>query len=119
MKFPTSLKPGLIGVALGAVATLAIGFGQGGWHTSKSAERLADERSVVAVTQALVPVCVAQSKLDPEATAKIAKMATMITDYEKRDYVMKAGWATSSAADGPNRDVATACAGVLVKSRQS
>ena len=117
MKLPTSLKPGLIGAALGAIATLIIGFNQGGWYTSKSAEQLADDRSAVAVVAALVPICVAQSKLDPDSTAKVTAMAAMVTGYEQRDYVMKAGWATTSP-DGPNRDVASACADVLVKARQ-
>jgi hypothetical protein len=36
-----------------------------------------------------------------------------------RDYVMKAGWATASGSESPNGDVATACADILVKARQS
>jgi hypothetical protein len=117
MKIPVALKPGLTGAALGAVATLVIGFNQGGWYTSKAADQLASKRASLAVVDALVPICIAQSKLDPESPAKITKMAAMITGYEKRDYVMKAGWATSSP-DGPNGDVASACAEVLLKSHQ-
>jgi hypothetical protein len=98
---------------------MVIGFSQGGWYTGKSAERLADQRSSVAVVDALVPICVAQSKLDPESGAKITKMTSMVTGYERRDYVMKIGWATSSQADGPNGDVASACADALLKARQS
>lgn len=118
MKIPASLKPGLTGAALGAVATMVIGFSQGGWYTATSAEQLADKRSSLAVVDALVPICIAQSKLDPEGGAKITKMAAMVTGYEKRDYVMKAGWATSSPADGPNGDVASACADALLKAHQ-
>lgn len=119
MKIPASLKPGLAGAALGAVATMAIGFSSGGWYTTKSAERLADDRSSVAVVNALVPVCVAQSKLDPNGAAKITEMTKMVTSYEQRDYVLKAGWATTSGEETANRDVATACADVLLKARQS
>lgn len=118
MKIPASLKPGLTGAGLGAVATMIIGFSQGGWYTTQSAERLADERASVAVVDALVPVCVAQSKLDPNSAEMIAKMTAMVTGYEKRDYVMKAGWATTSGSESANRDVASACADVLVKARQ-
>jgi hypothetical protein len=114
-----SLKPGLTGAALGAIATMIIGFSQGGWYTTKSAEKLAVERSSVAVVDALVPVCVAQSKLDPEAATKITAMTKMVTDYEKRDYVIKAGWATTSGSENANSDVAAACAGALVKAAQS
>jgi hypothetical protein len=118
MQIPASVKPGLIGAALGAVATMVIGFQQGGWHTATSAEQLASQRSSVAVVGALVPICVAQSKLDPESGDKITKMAAMVTGYERRDYVMKAGWATSSPDDGPNGDVASACADALLKANQ-
>jgi hypothetical protein len=119
MKIPTWLKPGLIGAALGAVATMVIGFNQGGWYSNKSAEKLADDRSAVAVVGALVPVCLAQAKLDPQGIEKIKAMTTMVTSYERRDYLIKAGWATTSTADGPNRDVATACADTLIKPGQS
>ena len=119
MNILTSLAPGLIGAALGAVATMAIGFTQGGWYTSRSAEQLAEARSTIALVDALVPFCVSQSKLDPHGAAKVSSMTTMVTDYEKRDFVMKAGWATVPGSESPNRDVANACAGVLVKARQS
>ena len=119
MQIPASLKPGLTGAALGAVATLIIGFSAGGWYTTGSAEKLATTRSAVAVVDALVPVCVAQSKLDPNGAAKITAMTGMVTNYEKRDFVMKAGWATTSGSENANSDVASACANVLVKARQS
>jgi pimeloyl-ACP methyl ester carboxylesterase len=119
VKIPAALKPGLTGAALGAIATMVIGFSQGGWYTTKSAEELADQKSSLAVVDALVPVCVAQSKLDPESATKITAMTKMVTDYEKRDYVIKAGWATTSGSEDANRDVAAACAGVLVKAGQS
>jgi hypothetical protein len=119
MQVPTYLKPGLIGAALGAVATMVIGFSQGGWYTTKSAEKLADDRTSVAVVAALVPVCVAQSKLDPNGAAKITEMTKMVTSYEQRDYVMKAGWATAAGEESANGAVATACADVLLKARQS
>jgi len=119
MNIPTWLKPGLTGAALGAVATMIIGFNQGGWYTTKSAEQLADDRSAVAVVDALVPLCVAQSKLDPDSVTKISAMTAMVTGYERRDYVMKAGWATTPSADEPNRDVASACADTLIKPSQS
>jgi len=119
MNIPTWLKPGLTGVALGAVATMIVGFSQGGWYTTKSAEKMADERSAVAVVDALVPLCIAQSKLDPDSKTKITAMTAMVTGYERRDYVMKAGWATSPSAEGPNGAVATACAETLIKPSQS
>ncbi len=118
MTIAASLMSGLFGAAVGSLATAAIGFGLGGWYTTGAADYLARQQSTAAVTEALVPVCLAQSKLDPDYAAKVAKMTHMITGYERRDYVIKAGWATASAAEGPNRDVAAACADVLIAPKQ-
>lgn len=115
MQFPTWTKPGITGAIVGAIATMIIGFSQGGWYTDSAAERLADQRSDVAVIEALVPICISQSKLDPQGTAKLGQLVAMKSSYEQRDFVISTGWATMPAADGPNRDLASKCADVLVK----
>lgn len=115
MKIPTWLKPAITGGIAGAIATMVIGFNQGGWYSNGSAERLATERSKVAVVAALVPICVSQQKMDPESATKLTQLVAMKTSYEQRDFVMKSGWATMPAASEPNRDVATACADTLAK----
>jgi hypothetical protein len=118
MNIPTWTVSAVAGAVLGAAAAVAIGFTQGGWYTADGAEQLASEKSAVAAIDALVPVCLGQAKLDPDAAAKLKKMLTMVTSYEQRDYVMQVGWATLPATTGPNRDLASACADVLAKSRQ-
>ncbi len=119
MQTPIWLKPAVIGAVVGAVATMVLGFSQGGWYLGSSAEQLADQRSEAAVTAALVPVCISQSKLDPDATSKFAQFGAIKTTYERRDFVMKAGWATVPAAESPNGNLAGACAEVLSKAAQS
>jgi len=118
MKIPTWTKPAIVGAIAGAVVTMILGFSQGGWYTGGSAERLASQRSEAAVVEALTPICVSQSKLDPESVAKLAQLVAMKTSYEQRDFVMKAGWATMPAAAQPDRDLASACAEVLSKPTQ-
>lgn len=115
MKMPTWLKPALTGGIAGAVVTMLIGFNQGGWYSSGSAERLATERSKVAVIAALVPVCVSQQKSDPDSATKLTELVAMKTSYEQRDFVIKSGWATMPATTEPNRELATACADSLAK----
>lgn len=115
MKIPEWTKPAITGAIFGAVATMALGFTLGGWHSSASAIHLADQQSAAAVIKALAPVCVGQSKLDPDSAGKIKLLTAMVTGYERRDYVMKAGWATVAGSDSPDRDVAAACADILVK----
>lgn len=113
MKIPTWTKPAIVGAIVGAIATMIIGFSQGGWYTGNSAELLADQKSKIAVIDALIPICISQQQLDPDATAKLGQLVAMKTSYEQRDFVMKTGWATMPAADQPNRDLAAACAETL------
>ncbi len=115
MKVPTWTKPGVTGAILGSVATMILGFTQGGWYSDSSAESLAKERSAVAVIEALVPVCVSQSKSGLDASTRLDELGALKTSYERRDYVMKAGWATMPAEESPNRDLASACAEMLSK----
>ena len=115
MQIPTWTKPGITGAIVGAIATMIIGFSQGGWYSGGSAERLAQERAEVAVLDALVPICINQSKLDPDTTAKLGQLLAIKTSYEQRDFVISSGWATMPATDGPNRDLASKCANALVK----
>ena len=76
---------------------------------------MAQQRSIAAVAQALIPVCINQSKADPEATAKLKQLGALETSYERHEFVMKSGWATMPAAGAPNSDLAAACAEVLLK----
>jgi hypothetical protein len=119
MQIPTWTKPGITGAIVGAIATMIVGFSQGGWYTTGSADRLAQQKAEVAVIDALIPVCISQSKLDADATAKLGQLVGMKTSYEQRDFVLKAGWATMPAADEPNRELASKCADALVKSAAS
>jgi len=53
-----SLNRLLQGAAIGAVASIVVGFSWGGWMTGGTADRLAAERADTAVVAALTPVCV-------------------------------------------------------------
>jgi len=119
MKTPAWLKPAVMGAVVGAIATVVLGFSQGGWVRGSTADRIAEQRSEAAVTAALVPVCISQSNSDPDSPAKFAQLGAIKSSYERRDFVMKAGWATVPAADKPNGDLAAACADVLAKATQS
>lgn len=118
MEAPVWLKPALTGAVVGAIATMVLGFSQGGWYLGSSAERMAQQQSAAAVIEALVPICVSQSQTDPNAMAKLDQLEAISSSYERRDFVMKAGWATMPTAEAPNGKLATACAEVL-KAAQS
>jgi hypothetical protein len=67
------------------------------------------------VTTTLVPICLAQQKVDGTKGKKLGELRAITTSYDQTDYVMKAGWATFPGKADPNRDVAEACAVSLVK----
>ena len=65
-----SLTRLLQGAAVGAVATMVVGFNWGGWSLGSTADKMAKERSNLAVIAALAPVCADKFRALPDAEAK-------------------------------------------------
>ena len=61
-----SLKRLLQGAAAGAVATMFVGFYWGGWSLGSTADKMAKERSELAVIAALAPVCADKFRALPD-----------------------------------------------------
>lgn len=100
------------GAAIGAIATLAVGFGWAGWTLGSTAQQKAELSATNAVVAALAPICVDKFRHAPEFTAKL--VALKATDSWQQDtFVAKGGWATFPGNKEPNRDVAEACANIL------
>lgn len=110
-----SIKPGIWGVVIGSVLTMIVGFSWGGWSTSTTTNQLAMSRAEAAVTTALVPICVAQEKIDATKGKRLGELKAITSTYEQTDFVMKTGWATFPGMADPNRSVAEACASALLK----
>ena len=100
----------LQGIAVGAVASVVIGFSWGGWMTGGSANKLAAARADTAVVAALTPVCVEKFLQNSDATANLAALQKISTYWEQGDYVVKGGWATGY-------DLARACAEKLLQAK--
>lgn len=112
---PIWVKPAAWGAVVGSIATMILGFGFAGWMLQSTGARLAKQQSDVAVTAALVPLCVAQSKADRTAAKKLTELRALASTYEQQEFVTKTGWATVPGSESPNRDVAEACASALLK----
>ena len=112
---PKWIKPVVWGAIAGSVLTMILGFSYGGWTTSGTAARVAQQQADTAVTTALVPLCIAQSKADGAVVKKMAELKTLTSSYEQRDFVTKTGWANAPGSGDANRDVAEACATALLK----
>ena len=115
MKTPEWTKPAIYGAAVGAIALAIVGFGWGGWLTGSKAERLAADHARAQVVAALVPICVEQSRADPEQAGRLAEMKAA-SSYGRSEVVMKSGWATMPGTTTANRQVATACTAELIPS---
>ena len=112
---PQWIKPVVWGAVAGSVLTMILGFSYGGWTTSGTAARLAQQQTDTAVTTALVPLCIAQSKADRAVLKKMGELKALTSSYEQREFVTKTGWATVPGSGDANRDVAEACATALLK----
>ena len=101
------------GAIAGALATVLVGFGWGGWTLGSKAEKMAADSANDATVAALAPICVSRFTQGDEAAAKL--VALKATDSWQQDtFVAKGGWATFPGNAEPNRDVAEACARLLV-----
>ncbi len=108
MNIPEWLKPALYGTAAGAVALAIVGFSWGGWVTGGTAKQMAANQASLEVVAALAPICVEQSKQDPQVVDTLAQLRDA-GSWQRSDMLMKAGWATMPGSSDPNRDVARAC----------
>ena len=102
------LKTSLVGAAVGAVALAIVGFSWGGWMTGGTAQKMASDKARMEVVAALVPICLEQSKQDPQSIETLALLKAA-NSYERSDMLMKAGWATMPGSADPNSGVARAC----------
>ena len=69
------MKRLLQGATVGAVATMVVGFTWGGWSLGSTADKMAKERSDLAVVAALAPVCADKFRALPDAEAKTVALS--------------------------------------------
>ena len=108
MQTPEWLKPGLYGAAIGAVALAIVGFSWGGWVTGGSAQEMASDEARAKVVAALAPICVEQSRQDPNVDITLASLMEA-NSYKRGEMLMDTGWATMPGATEADRNVAKAC----------
>jgi hypothetical protein len=80
--------------------------------TGGSAEKMAADQARLEVVAALVPICLQQSRLDPDAADKLASLMDE-SSYKRGQMLMDNGWATMPGSTDPDRNVAKACVDAL------
>ncbi len=117
MQVPTilqgeSLTRLLQGVAVGAIATLVIGFYWGGWVTGGSAKEMVQSSTSSAVVKALAPICVDNFNRQANAAASLIELKK-VSSWEQGSFIEKGGWATMPGGASPDSAVARVCAEML------
>ncbi len=107
-----SLTRLLQGAAAGAVATIVVGFYWGGWSLGSTADKMAKERSELAVVAALAPGCVAQFRALPDAEAKQVALSK-VDSWKRRDEFPKE-FVTLPGKSYPSSALVDACYTLLL-----
>jgi hypothetical protein len=107
-----SLTRLLQGAAAGAVATIVVGFYWGGWSLGSTADKMAKERSELAVIAALAPVCADKFRALPDAAAKQIALSK-VDSWKRRDEFPKE-LVTLPGESYPNSALADACSTLLL-----
>ena len=117
MQVPSILQGELLtrllqGAAVGAVATIFVGFNWGGWSLGSTADKMAREQSELAVVAALAPVCADKFRALPDAEAK--KVALSKADSWKRADEFPKEFVTLPGETYPSSALVTACYALLM-----
>jgi|SRR5688572_19773409 hypothetical protein len=72
------------GAVAGAVATMFVGFYWGGWSLASSADKMAKDRSELAVVAAMAPICAEKFRAMPDAEAKRVALSK-VDSWKRRD----------------------------------
>ncbi|MFI5013000.1 MAG: hypothetical protein ACHQAY_11710 [Hyphomicrobiales bacterium] len=106
------MKRLLQGVAIGAIATMIVGFNWGGWMLGGTAKAMAEKSASSAVVAAIAPICVDQFQHGADAAAKLAELKKIST-WQQATFVEKGGWAVMPGATAADSGVSQACATML------
>ena len=107
----------LQGVAIGAIASMAIGFSWGGWMLGSTANRHAAEQASTAVVAVLTPICVEKFLQNSDAQANLAALREIPSNWQQGQYLEKGGWATRPGATSSDYELARACATKLIEAK--
>jgi hypothetical protein len=108
-----SRKRLLQGAAVGAIATIFVGFYWGGWSLGSTADKMAREQSKLAVVAALAPVCADKFRAQPDAAAKTIALSKEVYAWNRaKDFPKEL--ITLPGETGPNSALADACYTLLM-----
>ena len=107
-----SLTRLLQGAAIGAIATIFVGFYFSGWVLGSTAEKMAKLSSEHAVVAALAPVCAEKFRAQPDADVKKVALGKA-ESWNRRDEFPKE-WVTLPGESYVNSDLVDACSKLVL-----
>ena len=122
MKVPSFLSPFVDGdspkrlfqgLAAGAIGTMVIGFGWGGWNVGSTVEEKVEAAGVSAMVAALAPICADKFERAAKADNDLIVKINAVDSWQRNAYLKQAGWTTFPGEAEPDNDVAEACATLL------
>jgi hypothetical protein len=107
-----SLTRILQGAAIGAIATVTIGFYWGGWVTAGGMREMVHKSTTSAIVAALAPICVDNFQRSADASANLVEFKK-VKLWQQDTFVKEHGWATMPGTASPDSAVARGCAEML------
>ena len=107
-----SLTRLLQGALAGAAVTMIVGFNWGGWSLGGTADKMAKERSELAVVAALAPVCADKFRALPDGETRRVALSK-VESWKRRDEFPKE-LVTLPGESSPNSALVDACYTLLV-----
>jgi hypothetical protein len=99
------------GAAVGAAATVLIGFNWAGWTLGTTAEKQVRAAEQASVVRVLAPICADRFQRSADVGANLEALKKADT-WKRDEMIEKAGWTTFPGSE-PDRKVAEACAQLL------
>jgi hypothetical protein len=104
------------GAAVGCAATLALGFGWGGWMLGSTAAAEAEKSSSSAVIAAMAPICADNFQRGTDASTKLVELRKGPA-WQQAEYIQKGGWAVMPGTKTVPYGLTQACAALLNSSK--
>ena len=99
------IKYGVWGIICGAIISMIIGFGWGGWSTAATTQKVSEE----AVMASQAAICVAQFIKQPNHEGKLKELGE-INQYQRSGFIEKGGWDKMPGQEKADYGVSRACA---------
>jgi hypothetical protein len=103
------VKYGIWSLILGAIVSMIIGFGWGGWTTAATTQKVSEE----AVLASQAAICVAQFVKEPEHEAKLKEL-DKVSSWDRDKFIEKGGWDKMPGQEKADYGVSRACVDGLV-----